>query len=52
MAWYGALFALSKPMRDLTVDVIKAGLRYRKQKKAAEKAAATNASHKVAEKSA
>ncbi len=43
MAWYGFLFAISKPVRDLGIDVVKAGLRHRKAKKAAEKAASLGA---------
>ncbi len=38
MAWYGTLFAASKPVRALLIDVVKAGLRYRKRKKEKEKA--------------
>lgn len=38
MAWYGTLFVASKPVRTLLVDVVKAGLRYRKRKKEKEKA--------------
>lgn len=48
MAWYGTLFALSKPMRDLTIDVIKAILRQRKQKKAAAKVAEAKATETAA----
>ncbi len=33
MAWYGTLFVASKPVRSLLIDVVKAGLRYRKRKK-------------------
>lgn len=45
LAWYGTLFAVSKPVRALLVDAVKAGLRYRKAQKAKKQAEANSESN-------
>lgn len=42
LAWYGTLFAVSKPVRALLIDIVKAGWRYRKAKKAKQQAAGSS----------
>jgi len=48
LAFYGTLFAVSKPVRDLLIDVVKFALRYRKAQKAKKEAEAKEADKKQA----
>lgn len=48
LAFYGTLFALSKPVRDLLIDAVKFALRYRKAQKAKKEAEAKESDNKQA----